>query len=143
MNTREVLLETGLAAESGVAPSDDPEAALIKLDAWLCDIKDMRIGEGLHVLCLGALPGDSLKKKDGYELYDNGRFFTVTGDQWPGTPSTVEYRESEIGDLERNEEYGRGDRPFGIEVVEGCFAGSGGARHNPDVRGEQRHAGRP
>jgi cobaltochelatase CobN len=41
--------DTGLAAESGVAPSDDPEAALIKLDAWLCDIKDMRIGDGLHV----------------------------------------------------------------------------------------------
>jgi cobaltochelatase CobN len=41
--------ETGLAAESGVAPGDDAQAALIKLDAWLCDIKDMRIGDGLHV----------------------------------------------------------------------------------------------
>jgi cobaltochelatase CobN len=41
--------ETGLAAESGVAPGDDAPAALIKLDAWLCDIKDMRIGDGLHV----------------------------------------------------------------------------------------------
>ena len=41
--------ETGLAAESGVAPGENPEAALIKLDAWLCDIKDMQIGDGLHV----------------------------------------------------------------------------------------------
>jgi cobaltochelatase CobN len=41
--------ETGLAVESGVAPDDDAEAALIKLDAWLCDIKDMQIGDGLHV----------------------------------------------------------------------------------------------
>ena len=41
--------ETGLAAESGVAPGDHARAALIKLDAWLCDIKDMRIGDGLHV----------------------------------------------------------------------------------------------
>ncbi len=41
--------ETGLAAEAGVAPGEDPQAALIKLDAWLCDIKDMRIGDGLHV----------------------------------------------------------------------------------------------
>jgi cobaltochelatase CobN len=47
--------ETGLAAESGVAPGEDPQAALAKLDAWLCDIKDMRIGDGLHVF--GQAPG--------------------------------------------------------------------------------------
>jgi cobaltochelatase CobN len=47
--------ETGLAAESGVAPGENPEAALIKLDAWLCDIKDMQIGDGLHVF--GQAPG--------------------------------------------------------------------------------------
>jgi cobaltochelatase CobN len=41
--------DTGLAAECGVAPGDDPEAALPKLDSWLCDLKDMPIGEGLHV----------------------------------------------------------------------------------------------
>ncbi len=41
--------QTGLAAESGIAPDEDPLAALAKLDAWLCDIKDMRIGDGLHV----------------------------------------------------------------------------------------------
>jgi cobaltochelatase CobN len=41
--------DIGLAAESGIAPSEDPQAALLKLDAWLCDIKDTRIGDGLHV----------------------------------------------------------------------------------------------
>ncbi len=41
--------DTGLAAESGVAPDEDAEAALPKLDAWLCDLKDMQIGDGLHV----------------------------------------------------------------------------------------------
>jgi cobaltochelatase CobN len=40
---------TGLAAESGVDNDEDPQAALAKLDAFLCDIKDMRIGDGLHV----------------------------------------------------------------------------------------------
>lgn len=40
---------TGLTAESGIAPGTDAETALGKLDAWLCDIKDMRIGDGLHV----------------------------------------------------------------------------------------------
>ena len=41
--------DAGLAAESGIAPDADPAEALLKLDAWLCDLKDMRIGDGLHV----------------------------------------------------------------------------------------------
>jgi cobaltochelatase CobN len=41
--------DTGLAAESGIAPGTDVTEALIKLDAWLCDLKDMRVGDGLHV----------------------------------------------------------------------------------------------
>ncbi len=41
--------DTGLAAESGIAPGTEPAEALVKLDAWLCDLKDMRIGDGLHV----------------------------------------------------------------------------------------------
>jgi cobaltochelatase CobN len=53
----ELILEqarqTGLAAESGVTPDEDAQAALPKLDAFLCDIKDMRIGDGLHVFGRG------------------------------------------------------------------------------------------
>ncbi|HEX4507784.1 MAG TPA: cobaltochelatase subunit CobN [Alphaproteobacteria bacterium] len=41
--------DTGLAAESGVVPGADSAEALMKLDAWLCDLKDMRVGDGLHV----------------------------------------------------------------------------------------------
>ena len=40
--------ETGLAAESGLG-TGDPDAALRELDAWLCDVKEMRIRDGLHV----------------------------------------------------------------------------------------------
>ena len=40
--------ETGLSEECA-ASGLDPEAALVRLDAWLCDLKDMRIGDGLHV----------------------------------------------------------------------------------------------
>ncbi len=40
--------ETGLAAEGGVALDAPQEEVLARLDAWLCDIKDMRIAEGLH-----------------------------------------------------------------------------------------------
>ncbi|MGD0434016.1 MAG: cobaltochelatase subunit CobN, partial [Acetobacteraceae bacterium] len=41
--------EAGLTAEAGVVAAADPHEALLKLDAWLCDLKDMRIGDGLHV----------------------------------------------------------------------------------------------
>ncbi|MBV9976974.1 MAG: cobaltochelatase subunit CobN [Hyphomicrobiales bacterium] len=41
--------ETGLSEELGLQRSDDPMAALTKLDAWLCDLKEMRIGDGLHI----------------------------------------------------------------------------------------------
>ncbi len=41
--------ESGLAAESGVSESDDVPGALARLDAWICDLKEMRIGDGLHV----------------------------------------------------------------------------------------------
>lgn len=41
--------DSGLAAESGLVPGADPAASLARLDAWLCDLKDMRIGDGLHV----------------------------------------------------------------------------------------------
>jgi cobaltochelatase CobN len=41
--------DAGLAAESGVVPGTDLAEALMKLDAWLCDLKDMRVGDGLHV----------------------------------------------------------------------------------------------
>ena len=40
--------ETGLMQDAGVA-SADPDAILSGLDAWLCDLKDMRIADGLHV----------------------------------------------------------------------------------------------
>lgn len=52
--------DSGLAAESGVAPDEDAEAALPKLDAWLCDLKDMQIGDGLHVF--GRPPGGSPRR---------------------------------------------------------------------------------
>jgi cobaltochelatase CobN len=40
--------EAGLLRECE-ADGAEPDAALQKLDAWLCELKDMRIGDGLHV----------------------------------------------------------------------------------------------
>ena len=40
--------ESGLIKECAAA-GKPPDEALIVLDAWLCDLKEMRIGDGLHV----------------------------------------------------------------------------------------------
>ena len=40
---------SGLAAECGVSRDMDVAETLTRLDAWMCDLKDMRIGDGLHV----------------------------------------------------------------------------------------------
>ena len=40
---------TGLAVEARVRPDDSPDDALRRIDAWLCDLKDLAIKDGLHV----------------------------------------------------------------------------------------------
>ncbi|WP_428394948.1 cobaltochelatase subunit CobN [Lichenicoccus sp.] len=41
--------DLGLLAESGADTADNDTDALARLDAWLCDVKDLQIREGLHV----------------------------------------------------------------------------------------------
>ena len=45
----ETASQTGLAAEAGVAGTDAPDEALRRIDAWLCDLKDFAIKDGLHI----------------------------------------------------------------------------------------------
>ncbi|MER8863557.1 cobaltochelatase subunit CobN [Mesorhizobium sp. M0751] len=45
----ETAEKTGLASEAGVAQTDAPDEALRRIDAWLCDLKDFAIKDGLHV----------------------------------------------------------------------------------------------
>lgn len=41
--------ETGLSAEAGVSDTDAPDEALRRIDAWLCDLKDLAVKDGLHI----------------------------------------------------------------------------------------------
>ena len=50
--------ETGLMQDAGVI-SEDPDEILVRLDAWLCDLKDMRIADGLHVFGRAVQWGDA------------------------------------------------------------------------------------
>lgn len=51
--------ETGLLRDSGLEDGADPITALRHLDAFLCDLKDMRIADGLHVF--GHSPTGALR----------------------------------------------------------------------------------
>ena len=45
----ETAQRTGLAREAGVDGAVAPDDALKRIDAWLCDLKDLAVKDGLHV----------------------------------------------------------------------------------------------
>ena len=45
----ETAQRTGLAREAGVAGAAAPDDALRRIDAWLCDLKDLAVKDGLHI----------------------------------------------------------------------------------------------
>lgn len=45
----EMAQETGLAGDAGVTVGEDADAALTRIDAFLCDLKDLAIKDGQHV----------------------------------------------------------------------------------------------
>src|SRR5213076_1210871 len=53
---------------------------------------------GIHAICRGTKPG-TRSHIGAYELYDHGRYFTVTGQHICGTPTTVEERRPELATL--------------------------------------------
>ncbi len=60
-------------------------------------------GTGLHIYVRGALPPGGHRREfgdgTGMELYDHGRYFTVTGDLWPGAPGTVEEHSEQLAEV--------------------------------------------
>src|SRR5437762_6826913 len=49
---------------------------------------------GVHILTQATLPGAG-RKIGQVEMYGEGRFFTLTTDHIPGTPTTIEHRQEE------------------------------------------------
>lgn len=54
-------------------------------------------GEGLHVFAYGSIPGNR-NRRGNVEIYETGRYFTVTGAHLDGTPTAV--REASPGSIE-------------------------------------------
>jgi len=60
-------------------------------------------GRGLHALCFGELPSGGRKNTEWQiEMYDAGRFFTVTGNHLIGTPTRVAYLGSQLTELHQS-----------------------------------------
>lgn len=55
----QLAADSGLAEDAGIAGEAAPDAALVKLDAYLCDLKEMQIRDGLHVF--GRSPEGGLR----------------------------------------------------------------------------------
>ncbi len=55
-------------------------------------------GTGLHIIVRADLPPGG-NRKDRVEMYDRGRFFTLTGNHLHGTPTTVQERQEHIRTL--------------------------------------------
>jgi len=58
-------------------------------------------GTGVKIFITGALQGDNPKQGKIFhlEMYDRGRYFTVTGQHLLGTPTTVEFRQVALQEL--------------------------------------------
>ena len=55
----DLMRDTGLDQDMGIATADAPESALEKLDGYLCELKEMQIRDGLHIF--GKAPEGRLK----------------------------------------------------------------------------------
>jgi cobaltochelatase CobN len=53
----ETAQRTGLGREAGIANKIAPDEALRRIDAWLCDLKDLAVKDGLHVY--GRAPAEA------------------------------------------------------------------------------------
>jgi len=77
-----------------------------EIQPWAADILDdlnsytefSPSSEGLHIIVRAELP-KGRRRGGGVEMYDRGRFFTVTGRHLSGTPKQVENRQREISAL--------------------------------------------
>jgi cobaltochelatase CobN len=54
----ETATRNGLAREAGIESDVGPDDALRRIDAWLCDLKDLAVKDGLHVFGRAPIVGE-------------------------------------------------------------------------------------
>jgi cobaltochelatase CobN len=136
--TRQILdlmADIGLDADAGIVPGEAEDTALEKLDAYLCDLKEMQIRDGLHVfgvapegrlltdlvvalarLPRGIAPGDaSLHRALAADLGLSGGTASDAGAAYPPLPAGISPSGGEIRRVDG------GDHP--ISPLEGEMSG--------------------
>jgi cobaltochelatase CobN len=68
---RELATSSGFARDCGIAAGEPTAGALKKLDAWLCELKDLQIRDGLHIF--GKTPAPGLLSELLFAIARNGR----------------------------------------------------------------------
>jgi cobaltochelatase CobN len=63
----ETAQRSGLAREAGVADTVGPDEALKRIDAWLCDLKDLAIKDGQHIYGRAPEGHDDIAWRDSAE----------------------------------------------------------------------------
>ncbi|WP_227357682.1 phage NrS-1 polymerase family protein [Haladaptatus salinisoli] len=136
-----VVHEDGIVAGVDLDGCRDPQTG--DVDDWATDIigkldsytEVSPSGTGFRVFVLGFKPGDSckqvmesqfdLEKTSEIEIYDSGRYLTVTGHHVDGTPTSVEQRNSALSDVyeeymvedeDEDEESGYGAEPVDVDL---------------------------
>jgi primase-polymerase (primpol)-like protein len=82
-------------------------------------------GTGVHVIVMGSLPGDR-KKGGNREMYESGRYFTMTGWHIGGTPATIEKAPQDV-----------------LKRVYGKMVGETGSHSPASFHDMQRSQGKP
>lgn len=82
-------------------------------------------GTGIHLLFTGKIPAGRRKHTGyGFEIYEEGRFFTVTGQHVKGTPMTINERTEQAAQIHENifppktERSSRLSQPSGDGIIE-------------------------
>lgn len=80
---------------------EEAQATVDRLDSYT---EVSMSGTGLHVWVLGDPPDSVTSKADGFEMYAQGQYVSVTFDHLAGTPTSIEERGDVVSEL--FEEYG-------------------------------------
>jgi cobaltochelatase CobN len=80
----ETAQRTGLAREAGVIADVAPDQALRRIDAWLCDLKDLAIKDGLHVYGRGPIASVDATPSPHAHLFSPPPASEASGGEGPG-----------------------------------------------------------
>lgn len=79
-------------------PTDTAKDIITRLDSFT---EVSPSGTGYHTLLHGTLPDDAKNRTGKIEIYQEGRFFTVTGQRVDGTPESVNRRNKSLQQVHR------------------------------------------